>query len=95
MAITSEAVAKLAELSRLSIDAQQIETTTRSIGEILGMIETLCQVDCADVVPLSHPLDQAQRLRADQVTEFNQRELYQSIAPATDAGLYLVPRVIE
>ena len=52
-------------------------------------------VDTRGVTPLAHPLETTQRLRPDTVTESNQRDAYQAIAPATEAGLYLVPKVIE
>ncbi len=95
MALTPDAVAKLAELARLSIDSQNVESTTGSVSDILHMIDQLKQVDTSEIAPLSHPMDLAQRLRADQVTEPNQREEFQEIAPAVERGLYLVPRVIE
>jgi aspartyl-tRNA(Asn)/glutamyl-tRNA(Gln) amidotransferase subunit C len=52
-------------------------------------------VDTKGIVPMSHSQDVTQRLREDVVTEINQRELFQSIAPAVEGGLYLVPKVIE
>lgn len=45
--------------------------------------------------PMAHPLDAVQKLRPDVVTETNQRDAFQAIAPATEDGLYLVPKVIE
>jgi aspartyl-tRNA(Asn)/glutamyl-tRNA(Gln) amidotransferase subunit C len=44
---------------------------------------------------MAHPLDMAQRLRADEVSEYDQREYFQAMAPRVEAGLYLVPKVIE
>ena len=44
---------------------------------------------------MSHPLDVVARLRADEVTEPNQREAFMAIAPASEDGLYLVPKVID
>jgi aspartyl-tRNA(Asn)/glutamyl-tRNA(Gln) amidotransferase subunit C len=58
-------------------------------------VEQLETVDTTSVVPLAHPLDALQRLRADEVTESDQREAFQAVAPQTEAGLYLVPKVIE
>lgn len=95
MSLTPDQVAKLADLARLSIDSQDAESTTESVSNILHMIDQLKQVDTSDVSPLSHPLDASQRLRVDQVTEPNQRDEFQKIAPAVEDGLYLVPRVIE
>lgn len=95
MALTPDDVAKLAHLARLSIESQDVESTTESVSNILHMIDQLKQIDTSSVAALSHPLDLGQRLRADQVTEPNQREEFQKIAPEVENGLYLVPRVIE
>ena len=95
MSISSEEVGRLAQLARLAIDDTHIQSTADSVGDVLEMIDTLKRVDTSAVAPLSHPLDEAQRLRADEVSETNQRDAFQAIAPATEEGLYLVPRVIE
>ena len=95
MALPPDEVAKLAELARLSIDSQQMESTAESVSDILSMIEQLKQIDTAQVSPLSHPMDLVQRLRADEVTETNQREELQKLAPAVESGLYLVPKVLD
>ena len=95
MALPPDEVAKLAELARLSIDSQQVESTAESVSDILSMIDQLKQIDTAQVSPLSHPMDLVQRLRADEVTETNQREELQKLAPAVESGLYLVPKVLD
>lgn len=95
MALTPDEVAKLADLARLSIDSQDVESTTESVSNILHMIDQLKQVDTSSVSALSHPLDIGQRLRVDEVTESNQRDQFQQIAPEVENGLFLVPRVIE
>lgn len=95
MALPPDEVAKLAELARLSIDSQQMESTAESVSDILSMIDQLKQIDTAQVSPLSHPMDLVQRLRADEVTETNQREELQKLAPAVESGLYLVPKVLD
>ena len=59
------------------------------------MVERMAAVDTAGVVPMSHPQAVSQRLREDRVTEDDQREQFQSIAPQVEDGLYLVPKVIE
>lgn len=95
MALPPDEVAKLAELARLSIDSQQMESTAESVSDILSMIDQLKQIDTAQVSPLSHPMDLVQRLRADEVIETNQREELQKLAPAVESGLYLVPKVLD
>jgi aspartyl-tRNA(Asn)/glutamyl-tRNA(Gln) amidotransferase subunit C len=95
MAIEQEEIEKIADLARVRISGQQIGEVTQRITEILGMVDQLQAVDTAGVEPMANPLDATQRLRADEVTEVNQREAFQAIAPAVENGLYLVPIVIE
>jgi aspartyl-tRNA(Asn)/glutamyl-tRNA(Gln) amidotransferase subunit C len=95
MAIDREEIEKIAELARIRIADEQIGDVTRRIAEILQMVDQLQAVDTSGVEPMANPLDAIQRLRKDQVTEENQREAFQAIAPAVENGLYLVPRVID
>jgi aspartyl-tRNA(Asn)/glutamyl-tRNA(Gln) amidotransferase subunit C len=95
MALDASQVEKIAHLARLGIDAEDIPGYARNLSDILAFVEQLEAVDTTSVVPLAHPLDAVQRLRADEVTESDQRETFQSHAPQTEAGLYLVPKVIE
>jgi len=88
-------VKKVAHLARLRIDEQDIPGYTRDLSAILALAEQMQAVATEDVAPLAHPLDMTQRLRPDAVTETNQRELFQTNAPLTENGLYLVPKVIE
>ncbi len=95
MALDKNDVEKIAHLARLQINDTDITEVTQRISNILGMIDQMQSVDTSAVSAMAHPFDAGQRLRADQVTERNQRDYYQSIASATQDGLYLVPRVIE
>lgn len=95
MPLDPSQVKAIAHLARLAIDERDIPDYARNLSAILEFVEQMAAVDTAAVEPLAHPLDMAQRLRADQVSEPDQRERFQAIAPATEAGLYLVPRVIE
>ncbi|PRB80248.1 Asp-tRNA(Asn)/Glu-tRNA(Gln) amidotransferase subunit GatC [Pseudomonas sp. MYb185] len=95
MALDRSDVEQLAHLARIGIQDQDIPATTAKLSSIMGLIDTMQAVDTSGVEPLAHPLETTQRLRADVVTESNQREALQAIAPATEQGLYLVPRVIE
>lgn len=88
-------VQKIAHLARLQINDDTAEETARSITEVLALVDQLQSVNTDGVEPLAHPLDATQRLRADEITEPNVREAFQTIAPATEDGLYLVPKVIE
>lgn len=95
MSIGKDELSRIAELARLRVDRDELPALTRRIDDILGMVETLQAVDAGGVEPLSNPLDAHQPLRADVVTEGNRRGEFQSLAPAVENGLYLVPKVIE
>jgi len=95
MTIERADIEKLAELARIELNEATITETTRSIADVLALVDQLQAADTEGVEPMAHPTDAVQRLRPDVVTETNQREAFQAIAPATEAGLYLVPKVIE
>jgi aspartyl-tRNA(Asn)/glutamyl-tRNA(Gln) amidotransferase subunit C len=95
MTISKAEIEKIATLSRLKVsDDEAVELSAR-LGDILAMVDTLQAVDTSGIEPMANPLDATQRLRADVVSEVNQRERFQAIAPASENGLYLVPKVIE
>ena len=95
MPIEQDEIAKIAELARIRVDADQSADLSRRLSEILGMVEQLQAADTAGVDPMAHPLDATATLRADEITEHNRRDAFQAIAPAVENGLYLVPKVIE
>ncbi|HYE34853.1 Asp-tRNA(Asn)/Glu-tRNA(Gln) amidotransferase subunit GatC [Methylocaldum sp.] len=95
MSLNIDQVHKIAWLARLAIDAEKAAAYARDLSGILDFVEEMSVVDTATVSPMAHPLDQAQRLRPDAVSEADQRELFQARAPLVEAGLYLVPKVIE
>jgi aspartyl-tRNA(Asn)/glutamyl-tRNA(Gln) amidotransferase subunit C len=95
MSLSDDQVRRLARLARIAISAGESETVLERLNRVLGLIDEMRRVDTAGVEPMAHPLDAVQRLRADAVTESDQRELHQSVAPAVEGGLYLVPKVIE
>lgn len=95
MSLDAAAVQKIAHLARLAITAQDIPEYAHNLSNILTLVEQMSAVDTQGVTPMAHPLDATQRLRPDAVTETDQRERFQAIAPQVEAGLYLVPRVIE
>jgi aspartyl-tRNA(Asn)/glutamyl-tRNA(Gln) amidotransferase subunit C len=77
------------------VEPREFQSYARNLSDILAFVEQLNAVDTGGVQPLAHPMEASQRLRADQVTETDQREQFQRIAPQVEAGLYLVPKVIE
>jgi len=95
MALERSDVEKIAHLARLGLNEADLPRTTDALNSILGLVDLMQAVDTTGIEPLAHPLEASQRLRADQVTERNQRDTYQAIAPAVENGLYLVPKVIE
>lgn len=92
--VDAEKIKKLAQLARLQVADSELEFYTKQLNDILSLEEKL-QALKTEIKPLFHSLDMPQRLRPDVITENNQRELMQSIAPKSLAGLYLVPKVIE
>lgn len=86
---------KLAHLARLNIDTEALDEVGDRISNVLTLVDQLKAADTADVEPLAHPLDAITKLRPDEVTETDQRDVFMAIAPATEDGLYLVPKVID
>jgi aspartyl-tRNA(Asn)/glutamyl-tRNA(Gln) amidotransferase subunit C len=99
MSLSDDQVRRIARLARLEIAPQELAPVAARLNRVLGLIEQMRAVDTAGIEPMAHPLDaqlpQGQRLRPDEVTEKDRREAYQAVAPATQDGLYLVPKVIE
>jgi aspartyl-tRNA(Asn)/glutamyl-tRNA(Gln) amidotransferase subunit C len=99
MSLSDDQVRRLARLARIAIRPEESEAVLDRLNRVLGLIDEMRRVDTSGVEPMAHPLDAhlpaAQRLRPDEVTESDQHELYQSVAPAVEEGLFLVPKVIE
>lgn len=95
MSLDTTQVKKIAHLARLEISAAEADHYAQELSRILGLIEQMNAVDTEGVAPMAHPSESALRLRTDEVTETDQHEKFQAIAPAVEAGLYLVPKVIE
>ena len=96
MSLTRQDVEKIAHLARLSITEQEMPVYVTSLSSIVNFVDELSRAQTGSVDPMAHPLDgQHQRLRGDVVSESDHHEKYQANAPAVQAGLYVVPRVIE
>lgn len=95
MALDKSDVENIAHLARLAISEDDIPEYATNLSNILGLVEKMSAVDTSGVEPMAHPLHMAQRLREDAVSEENQRDHFQQIAPSVEAGLFLVPKVIE
>lgn len=96
MSLTPKDVQNIAHLARLEIGEAELKQHVGNLSRIIEFVEQLNAADTATVDPMAHPLHgQTQRLRPDEVTETDQHEYYQRNAPRVEAGLYLVPKVIE
>ena len=95
MALDKSDIEKIAQLARLQISDDEAQQVTSRITDILALIDQMQAVDTSGVEPMAHPLDMVQRLRDDEVTEQDQREAMLKLAPASEDGVYLVPKVIE
>jgi len=95
MSLKPEDVMAIAHLARIEINESDSEHYATDLSNILSLAEQMNAVDTTGVVPMAHPMDATQRLRADEVTETNQREKLQANAPDVENGLFKVPRVID
>jgi len=95
MTLKTEDVRNIAHLARLHIDETDIEQYVTDLSSILELVYEMNQVDSSGVAPLANPLDATQRLRDDEVTEADERDKFQGIAPDVEQGFYRVPKVIE
>ncbi len=95
MKLNVEELHKVAHLARLSIHPKDEESYSQALSNILNLMDEMQSIDTTGVQPMAHPMDAVQRLRSDEVTESNQRDYLLKLAPATENGLYLVPRVVE
>ena len=95
MALTLEDVKRVADLARIAIDETEARSVLSQINDVFRLIAEMQAVDTQGIEPMAHALDVVQRLRRDKVTESDQHELFQSVAPQVENGLYLVPKVIE
>lgn len=95
MSLKKTEVDAIARLAGISVEAAEREQLTAKLSSVLAIFQQMQAIDTEGVEPMAHPLDQVQRLREDRVTETNHREEYQSLAPAAEKGLYLVPQVID
>jgi aspartyl-tRNA(Asn)/glutamyl-tRNA(Gln) amidotransferase subunit C len=96
MSLSRQDIEKIAQLARLALDESEIPSYVENLSRIMALVGELQRADTRQVEPMAHPLPgQRQRLRADAVTATDQHQLYQRNAPQVQAGLYLVPRVIE
>ena len=93
--LSLEEIHRLARLARLELSAAEAADMRAQVNGILAMVDEMRAVDTTGVAPMSHPQEVTQRLREDRVTETDERELFLSLAPEVEDGLYLVPKVIE
>ncbi len=95
MSLTAADVKKIAHLARLNMSDTDVEVYSKQLSSILEFVEQMNKADTTGIEPLAHSIEIAAPMRDDQVSETNQRAAFQAIAPQVEAGLYLVPKVIE
>lgn len=95
MSLGKTEVEYISRLSAIAVDESEVEQVATKLSSILDLFSQMQAADTDGVEPMAHPLDQVQRLRKDVVTEQDQHEKLQAVAPSAEAGLYLVPQVIE
>jgi aspartyl-tRNA(Asn)/glutamyl-tRNA(Gln) amidotransferase subunit C len=95
MSLSDDQVRRIARLARIALQPGESAAVTERLNRVLAMVDEMRKVDTAGVEPMAHAQDVVQPLREDSVTESDQRERQQAVAPAVEEGLYLVPKVIE
>ena len=95
MSLDKDQVQQIATLARLKLSDDEYSESVKKLSKIVDFVDQLSQADTDGVVPMAHPLDVAQRLRPDIVTESDERDHFQENAPSVTDGLFLVPKVIE
>jgi len=95
VSLSPEEVHKIAHLARLEVSDDEVDTYAGELSRILELVDRMNAAETDDITPMAHPRHAIQRLRPDTVSEPDQRERFQALAPATERGLYLVPRVVE
>jgi aspartyl-tRNA(Asn)/glutamyl-tRNA(Gln) amidotransferase subunit C len=95
VSLTADDVNKIAHLARLGIEERDVVSYATDLSGMLDLMTQMSDFDTGGIEPMAHPMDQLQKLRPDVVTEQDNREKFQAIAPQVEAGLYLVPKVIE
>jgi aspartyl-tRNA(Asn)/glutamyl-tRNA(Gln) amidotransferase subunit C len=95
MSLTPDDVRRLARLARIAVEPEESHAVLERLNRVLGLVDQMRAVDTRGIEPMAQAADVAQRLRPDEVREQDQRAAYQSVAPAVEGGLYLVPKVIE
>lgn len=93
--VSRQEILEVASLARLGVDEDTADSYANDISKILNLMNTLAAVDTTDLTPLANIHEACQDLRADIAEHDINRERNQSMAPAVEQGLYLVPQVIE
>lgn len=95
MSLETKHIKKIAQLARLAVNDQQTAVLHKDLTKILQLVEQMNTANIDNVEPLAHPLDEKQSLRDDVVTEIDQRDIFQTIAPLFENHYYLVPKVLD
>ena len=95
MSLLADDIKKIAHLARLGIENENVASYAHDLSGMLDLMVQMGKLNTEGVQPMANPFDDHQRLRKDCVTEIDQREKFQILAPQTEAGLYLVPKVID
>lgn len=95
MSLNLADVKRIAHLARIAVEEDEMPGYLQQLSNILSLVEEMQAVDTTGIEPMAHAQDVVLRLRSDVATETDRRVAYQAVAPQVEAGLYLVPKVIE
>ena len=93
--VDKETVDHIAKLARLNLSSEEIEGYTKDLEEILGMANTINNLNTDEVVETVGANKKENVLRKDEIKEFGNRELLLQNAPSQDEGMFRIPKVIS
>ncbi len=93
--LSRDEVTKIAHLGRLKLTEAELDSFATQLGEILGYVDLLNEVDTEDVEPMAHAVELTNVFRTDAIRESLPREEALSNAPKTDGRFFLVPQILE
>lgn len=93
--VTADIVKKIARLSRLHVEPEQLDPLAGELNGILAWIEQLGEVNVEGVAPMTSAVDMTAPMRSDDITDGGVRDQVLANAPKAEDGFYVVPRSVE
>ena len=94
MALSRQEIEKVSLLARLKLSEQELDIMTAQLGQIVGYVEQLADIDTENIEPMAHALDVSNVFRADEIRPSLARTDALANAPQADGEYYRVPAVL-